>query len=675
MASVFVRGYRSMPPIEEIAKIEGIILVDNDAPAGVGGTASNYACLIGEFSDMRASYKVDQTGQVIADYKPDFALSQADLIEKFGGFDSTLGQFGNAMGNGYMAVAGKVFGAARLICLPVLLVSQYAGRVWRQLPTNASATDPSPFVPMQAGYVPGGYEFKTGNNRLRAGRSWTFDAGAQYSTGTDGATTSAGAATTNNFVSASGDFTGATDPSRLARKGDLLVLGVLGAAGALGANARTFRVVSVTNATTIVVEQMAGTAWDWTTGTAQPWRLHKSTAGDSGGNTRLSEAAGCVVAARPLDATIAAATVVNPTVAPPVASSTVWDPLSGLQFSTNPSQPLTYTAAVQAPNAANSSALDALYTQAIQSLLADGDPQSLIGGVACARKSQTIALSLWQHVQDSLSNGHIRIAFVAPAVNVSTPGQVVAQTYPGVVPLRTKYLNYYWPPVLTTPRPEAVDVTLATADGQTTVDGKLDMPMDEYALALYSRIPPEENPGKASEPVPSTFATIAGYARGISRPTMATYMLLKSRGVSAVKVDGSPPAQIQSAVNTLLPRTAVDPLTFQNVVAMTQFVANSLAEIGKPYSKELATLQQLDSLTGSVETFFTSLGPIGSGVTPQRIVGFSFSRISTPAEEEAGIFKFAVAVKMVPSMDYIVFSVTCGPNVQLAVSVTFPNAA
>ena len=131
-----------MPPLEDIAAIEGITFVDNPAPGGLGGTPSNFACLIGEFADMRQCLQVDNTGLVSTLFRPEFALSQADFLDKFGGFDSTLGKFGAEMGNGYVAATGKVYGTARFLCLPVNLCSAYAGRMWRQLPTCRSATRP-----------------------------------------------------------------------------------------------------------------------------------------------------------------------------------------------------------------------------------------------------------------------------------------------------------------------------------------------------------------------------------------------------------------------------------------------------------------------------------------------------------------------------------------------------
>jgi hypothetical protein len=93
------------------------------------------------------------------------------------------------------------------------------------------------------------------------------------------------------------------------------------------------------------------------------------------------------------------------------------------------------------------------------------------------------------------------------------------------------------------------------------------------------------------------------------------------------------------------------------------YLIKSLAEIAKPYVKELATGSQVDSLTSALDSFMTSLGPEGSGFTPQRIRGFRITRISTPDEEDLGVYKFQISCKMLSTMDFIVLSVTASPTV------------
>mgnify|MGYP003403525005 CR=1 FL=1 len=673
MASTFQRGYNAMPTIEEIGQIEGIVMVDNQPPGGLGGTPSSYACVVGEFADMTQSVTYGTDGSARPSYRAHIVTSAANFEDNLGGFDPALGQFGAAMGNGYVSVTGKVFGTARLQCLPVRLYSAFAGRMWRQLPTCRGSFDPSPIAPLVAARVPAAYEFRLGTDRVRTAVRATFTADAYFASAVDGSVTAAGAvAATQTFNAASGDFRGASVPSRKVYVGDMLVLGTLGALGPLGANADTYRVVSITSGTAIVVQKLDGTSFDWTTGVALPWRIHPGAAADTSGRKAggtvdgfvLANPAGYNVAGRPLDNTIAAATTVNPTVAPPTPTSTVWDALSGLKFRTHPLQPLTYTAAVQAPNVANSAIMDARYQEALDGLLVSRSPEAQIRGVVCSRKSSTIALALRQHCLNSFAGGNPRVAFISPPVNTLLVSDVIAASYPGVEPLRNARVEYHWPAVRALSLRDAVGVSLGTSDGATTIDGSLDVPMDEYRLALFTRLPPEESPAEAIEPVPTTFATIVDYARGVQNLALGDYEVLKARGICAIKID-TPPAQIQSAVNTLLPTAALDPKVPANRQVFADWCMASLALIAAPFKSVLETQAQIDALTAALFAFLESLGPEGSGVTPQRIKAFKITRISTAAEEELGVIKYKIDIKMLATMDYIVLSVTAGTTVQI----------
>lgn len=665
MAINFVRGYDSMPSLEEIMKIGGVVIVDNAPPGGAGGSPSNYACLVGEFSDMTASYIVNQSGKAIVNLRPAFAGSPADFLDRFGPFDPTLGNFGAAMGNGRIAVVGKVWGAGMLICLPVPLCSTWCGRMWRELPTNQSATDPRPIVPLVAITVPAAMEFKKVTNRLRTGVRASFGSDAHFSAGVDGdVTAAAGAAATQKFTSKTGDFKGAADSTRLVTEGAILVVGKLDALGPLGKNAATYRVVAVTDGLTLIVEMLSGAQFNWVTGAALPWRIHPSRTADSGQGA-LGNATAYTVPSRPLDATIIAGTVMAPTLTPPKPTGSFWDALSGLGFGAHPTQDIAFTAAIQGPNPPNSPEMDAVYQNAIAALNGERPPQSLIGGVACARKSETIALSLRQHVLSSASSGHPRIAFLSPPVNVLTSLEATGPSYPGVDPLRdnnTARTWYYWPNCMSLPYTDAVGLRIATSDGQFTVDGKLDVTTDEYALALFTRLPPEESPGKQSEPVPSTFATIVDYARGTETPTLDTYITLKRRGICGIKID-TPPPNLYSAVTTSLTKGLED----QNRRAFADYLWVNFARIADPYKDETMTQDRQDSLISAVMEFLNSLGPIQplSGVRPQRIFGYLLSKISSQDEQDQGVYKLKPDVKMLAVFKNIVFSVTAGPTVKI----------
>lgn len=47
------------------------------------------------------------------------------------------------------------------------------------------------------------------------------------------------------------------------------------------------------------------------------------------------------------------------------------------------------------------------------------------------------------------------------------------------------------------------------------------------------------------------------------------------------------------------------------------------------------------------------------------IKAFKVTKFSTPSEEDLGVFKFKVNVKMLSTMDFIVISLTAGTTVQI----------
>ena len=569
MGAGFVQRSRSPLSIDAYKAIEGVYIIDKGGPQFVKGQGTGAVAVIGEFADMKYAVAIDASGNVTTYPKPVQIFGSDDLLAKLGDFDALLGDIGDAGGNGYLDIDGCAY--TELIAVPVNLCSSRGIRVWRKLPTNTSATNPTPVVPISAGTVAAGREFKSGVNRVRLGTRVLFQSREAYAKGTDGSVTAvAGAATPATVTSAVGPFdfralgatqlsiqfnaggaqafnitasaatkagaaaafpwtgnftfkvnggpvqtvtgagtasaadlavlinatafdctavvnganvdlvsdrkgTGATveivsitdtigasgftagtatgagtvandalvTATELAAiidgpltdgtatavggalvltstttgvagtgtvlaastadtvmggefatnvvktgaaagagggtslaftaaggdfvtknvaEGDALVLGVIDAAGAQGANAGTYRVKSRDSATQLTVEKQDGTSFNWTTGATLAWRLHLWDVADSGKDHQFSEAGGYIVPARPLDATVVAGTVIDPTIIPPALTASSADQLSGLTAAIHPSGDLTYTAAVQAPNVTGSG-LDTLYTR------------------------------------------------------------------------------------------------------------------------------------------------------------------------------------------------------------------------------------------------------------------------------------------------------------------------
>lgn len=308
----FTRRFASFPPSQVISQIEGVVIVDLPPPSSIQGVSTGVVGVIGEFSDMKYATSVDGSGNVTTKLQPIEVTSAQDLINKVGSWDATLGDFGGDDGNGFLTVYGKRF--SRLILCPVNLSSSKAVRLFRELPTNRSATDPRPIGIIQGAAVPAGTEFKSGNNRVKLGTAVNFSAAQAYADGTDGVVPAGGSATEHSFTSASAEFVTAG-----VQVGDAIVIGRIGDDDDAG----TYRIAEVVNQTTLAIEKQDGSSFSTSGGTALPYRIHEASVADTGGTTVLSAAGGYTLPARPLDASISATTSLAPTQAVAAGTATL----------------------------------------------------------------------------------------------------------------------------------------------------------------------------------------------------------------------------------------------------------------------------------------------------------------------------------------------------------------
>lgn len=203
--SGFIRRYENMPGTEVLGAIEGVVIIDSPPPGSIQGAGVGTVAVIGEFADLSRAIEASNTGVISTKPQPTEIFGAQELIEKFGGWDPTIGDFGVSGGNGFAELKGKRF--SRLVVVPVNLASDRGVRLARSLPTNRSTTSPEPVVPIVAATVQAATEFKTGTSRVKHGARFTFKDTAAYKTGTDGDVTAvAGAATAGYVESADGPF-------------------------------------------------------------------------------------------------------------------------------------------------------------------------------------------------------------------------------------------------------------------------------------------------------------------------------------------------------------------------------------------------------------------------------------------------------------------------------------
>lgn len=652
----FVRRFSNMPGVEVLSEIEGIVTVD-ETPAGqITGISQGVACLIGEFADVTLGVQVSATGVVTTLPQPTEMFGAQDQLNRLGGWDETIGEFGGDHGNGYVELASKAF--SRLVVVPVNLASSQGARLWRKLPTCTSATDPSPVVPIAGATVPAGREFKSAANRVRVAKRVGFSSLPEYKSGIDGAATSAGSATFQAFASAAGGFTTVTRPDGTigVQVGDIVVIGVIGGAAGLGANADTYRVHAVTNDTTLSVEKMDGAAFDWTTATNLPWRVHTADTADSGGAFTIAGAGGYLIPCRPLDATIAAATSLTPTVNPPALSATFADPLSGLALRTDPTTGLIFTSAVQAPNAATNASLIALYSTAIDALVADDLPEREVNIVWTARTSADglLRAKIDNHVLVQKLSGVGRIALTCPPLDTTTFATVAGDAAPGVGASRAEEQVYNWPGVQMF-LPAAVGFNVKGADGLLYKTGVIDVPSTSWNAAILSQLAPERDPGQSSDPVKTIMSAVIGVQRGVSGLGIDEYKRLRSVGIMAPRKDRSVGMIFQSGVTTSLIPGEKD----INRRRYSFFLEDSIASFLDPFAKEPMSEGLKDRIVGAIHDF------LGGQIDASRALLYSVDPRGGNTRELtlAGIFVVRWAVEMIPIAKTIVQQAAVGLGV------------
>lgn len=665
--SGFIRRYSFFPDTSVIQAIEGVVIVDLPPPGSIAGVDEGTVCVAGEFANMQYAVDISTSGVVTTDPRPVQVFSATDLVDKTGPFDELLGNFGTAMGNGFVEIRNKSFQSLIVIPVDILTPStgqkqQGAVRLWRDLPTNQSATVPQPIVPVQAASVEAGTDFTATSHCRLASRALFSDALA-YATGVDGNVTTS-SSTFQTFTSLGSDFNALE-----VTKGDALVLGVIGASGFQGADAGTFRVRSVVDANNLTYEKHDGTAFaPSAASSALAWRLHVGADADTGPVNVFAESAGYNVLARPLTATIAAATALTPTVAPPAGTATNWDPLSGLGGYTHPTVGLTYDAALHAANVANSATLDARYEAAIDALLDDDEPAREINMVLSARKSATIRNKLRSHVEVASDRDLTRRAQISPELSLQTLNGAIASTDPGVGANRSDRIDYVWPGLMTS-IPEAVGFAIATADGKTTTDGLLDVTSDGWLSSVESNLPPELNPGQSNEPVPTVMAPVLGFARGTPKLDITSYQAMRAAGICGPRNDRIAGFIFQSGVTTSL----ADGEKNINRRRMADFIQDSIARSLNQLAKQPLTKNLKDTATAEVSAFLNGLlSP--NNPAAQRINGYTVDDVSgnTPATEKANIFVLIIAVALTPTADDIVLQTNIGNGV--VTTVTLPTA-
>lgn len=678
----FIRRFGYYPGVEVIRQIEGVVIVDLPPPGAVSGVGVGVVAEVGEAADCAYATVCDNAGVISTKIRPVEVFGSRDMVDKIGGWDETLGEFGKSLGNLFAALRNKKF--SRLVVAPVNLASAQGSRYVRQLPLCTSQANTTPVVPLAGGALSAGREFRVGVGRLKVAKRVEFTAYPTIKEGIGGDTVAGLSAVTQVFHVLGLDWSAIVRPdgSLGAKKGDVLVIGNNNA-GAVQplAEAGTYRVNTSPGAgANVTIERLDGAAFVFTAQTNVPWRLHRSPDADSApervlgtstpGGYDANDDGAFVVPIRPItnatggqaDGTFPAATLLAPAVAPPALAGDSWNVLSGLQGMLHPSTATQFTAAVQGINPASSAANDALYQTALDAMVSQEDPARDVNIVLAARKSATIATKLKSHVLAASSIGRGRVALVSPQLRTLSVLDAVSDSAPGVGATRDESVFFSWPGARHSV-PEAVGTLVATADSSFTDDGILDDTFDHWLASLLSVLPPERNPGQAAPPVPEVFSPILGLQRGVSGLGMGEYILLKQKGVAALRMDRTAGPIIQSGVTSSL----VSGQSNINRRRMANFIEDSLAERTVQLAKLPLNESLKDDAVTEINSFMNELlspnNPAARRITQYQI---DDKGGNTPDLEAKGVYVIIVRVRTTPTADEIVLQAEIGEGVTIS---------
>lgn len=278
--------------------------------------------------------------------------------------------------------------------------------------------------------------------------------------------------------------------------------------------------------------------------------------------------------------------------------------------------------------------------------------------IVSARSSNTIRTSLRTNVIEASSEGAFgRMAVIRPPLKTTRAEAKSTTLQPGVGAYRSSRIVYAYPGV-SVRIPQIAAVGKSGGEGFTE-DGVLDVGFDTWIASVLSQLPPEENPGQATEFMTEILGVEANNP-DVQNLTINDYRSFRASGIAAYRKDDGT-SIIQSGI------TSVDPSTHANMKniarqRMADFITDSLSiRLNQAHSKKLSTQIQRALAIGGIDGFLRQL------VIDERIADYMIDAKSgnTEATLAAGLFWIIVKVKTLSSMDTIVLDATIGETVTI----------
>lgn len=462
--------------------------------------------------------------------------------------------------------------------------------------------------------------------------------GSALATNTNGVTTSA-TDTSHTFTSSGTNFTTAG-----VLADDHLILDTV-----------TYKVLTV-GTTTLTFGKFDGSSFDPGAATGLTFSVKR--------RSLVTGNSSCTARVRSLGAsTVAAGTACAPSSTDDTAAATAtsWLPLSGLKLVTP--QAVTYTSTVQAANAVYHSALGTLYGTALTALAQNKSPMRDVQVVFSARKSETIAGLLKQHVLDASSLGKGRSAVISPELTrISLNSAYLGTSWPSVGAVRDERVIYAWPGVRAYV-PEMLGVTCEVGDGTNVTNGVIDETFDGVVAMLLGNLPPGNNPGQGADPVPSLMEPFIDFQRAATDISFSVtdYGTMKDQGIAAPIFDEESGTQLQSGITSSITagRTTIARR------AMEDSIQDEMASICKKFNKLPMTPAWKSNLKTAANNYLALRADKAPDPAKRDIDWFKVDVVAgnTAARNAAGIYMLIVTAKTYASADAIVIKTNVGPGV------------
>jgi len=315
--------------------------------------------------------------------------------------------------------------------------------------------------------------------------------------------------------------------------------------------------------------------------------------------------------------------------------------------------------------------IESLYAAAIGKTRPTGAPQEDIVTIWSARRgttATTIRNVLVNNAIDSSSEGRGRIAIVSgPRVGSVTGDGASVQDAKDRLLGQGAYAGIGTTDETPGSGVESADRRIITFPYVQVFSGDLSKNVvvgpDGIMAATLSQFPEEKNPGARNDFIQDIQSFESAYQT--SPLGRQDYVNFKSRGISALRKDRAVGWWFQSGVTSVNPQVlqARAPIKRRRMADLIQDTLNS---IGARYNKEPATTERVDQMIGEVDSF---LGSLKSPPNPgnKRIEDYLIDEKSgnTAQLVALGLFTIIVKVRLLASLDTIVFETTIGETVEI----------